>query len=183
MSIEPRPDIGFSSVEEYLRSVLESRGISKPEIDEILKEQNKALTSKYNRNIKKQYHESDVMSAYNRYVSDVTPMIKEIKRLTSISNASKNNVENAKITSGSNSEEEVAASKTGSDARIRIGKIKEQIYVRFKEYEQEKNQAVIDAGKQLIAFYNLPVLSKSGGGRKTRKSKYSKRSRRMRRKA
>ena len=180
MKLYNPPAIGFSSVLDLLKLELGRRGKTSDEVDEIIKKENDALTSKYNKNIKEQFHTADVMAAYNSYKSDVMPMIEEIRKLSSESNASKNKVHNAKRKSGSNSESEISASESGSNARTRIDELEGKIKIREKEYDAEKLQAIKGAAKELIQFYDLQDLTRrSGGFKKTRRLR-NKKTRKMR---
>lgn len=160
------------SVKDLLPLVVQhfvDQGKTDDEIDAILAKEQKNMTQKYNDEIKRDFHVTDAMAAYTSYKADVQPMIAQLNKLRQLSAAKQANVQRAKNEGGSNSNQEIAASSEGSNARSEIDRITGEMKERILRYQAELAQAHKTAANELIKFVELVPLHE--GGRRTRKRK------------
>jgi hypothetical protein len=160
------------SVKDLLPLVVQhfvDQGKTDDEIDAILAKEQKNMTQKYNDEIKRDFHVADAMAAYTSYKADVQPMIAQLNKLRQLSAAKQANVQRAKNAGGSNSNQEIAASSQGSNARSEIDRITGEMKERIERYQAELAQAHQTAANELIKFVELVPLHE--GGRRTRKRK------------
>lgn len=179
MSLLPAPSASISALLPYIvEDLRENKRKNDKSIDEILTKERKALTNKYINDIQKDFHTNDLNEAYTKYKQDAQPIIQEINNLKMLARNSNFKVQDARINSGSNSDEQVSASSAASNAKIRMNQLVNKLKARGELYEKEKKDADIKSAAKLINFLDLPVLTKSGGVRTRKRRSKSRKTRR-----
>ena len=155
-------------------------------VDNIMNRDGLSLESKFNNDLKYTYSK-ELKTAFTRYEMKFNNKQKEIKDIELKIKKAKSNVSREGETSGSNSDGQVRASKSGTQLRIEKANLEIERAAISKEYTDTVEKLHNEYAELLYDFYILPVLSKGigskgAGGGKTRKNK-NKKTRRMRRKA
>ena len=166
----PQPILSIDTILPSIRKFYKDKeGKYNDEINEIMAENMPQLNKHYDSEVKRIFHTPDVNSAYNEYKEYVKPRIDLIESLSNMAKNSNYHVSKAKNNSGSNSDEQVAASSLGSNARTRRDKLIGEVQRKEEEYKRELKEANMTSAKELIRYIKLRVLHPPAGGRRTRK--------------